>query len=217
MTPEGRVVAKTHGRQYIEKDKSYIFIELISELEVQVLSNQKALGSFTTNGISVSGEQAIMAIRNLTDSVRNSTGSLLRSIELAQKRLSILKGQYYDYALKKYIELSFGSVATDVFTEYRTSVDNGFSSLSKETLLKLQAIEDSISSGNIEHYSQALTTCRRLFECTANELFARWLPNYTDAKYKTKSGAEIDISGEHTKTNYQLSLKCWKTKRLRIA
>lgn len=199
VTKEGWNVAKLHRRQYTEKDKTYMFSELVAELEAQTLSNQSALGNFTTNGISVSGDQAPFAMRNLTETVKSSTGTLLKNIDLAQKRLSILKGQYYDYALKKYIELTFGSVATDVFTEYRASVDNGFSTLTKDTLLKLQAIEDTLNSDNPEHYSQALTTCRRLFESTANELFARWLPNHTDAKYKTKSGKEIDVSGDHYK------------------
>ena len=199
ITAEGWQIAKAHGRHYVEKEKTYMFSELVSGLEAQVSSNQKALENFTTNGTSVSGDQASLAMRNLTEVVVHSTGNLIRNIEIAQKRMSILKGQYYDYALKKYIELTFGSVATDVFTEYRVSVDNGFSTLSKDTLLKLQAIEDTLNSDNPEHYSQALTTCRRLFESTANELFARWLPNHTDTKYKTKSGKEIDVSGDHYK------------------
>mgnify|MGYP001037659646 FL=1 len=48
-------------------------------------------------------------------------------------------------------------------------------------------------------YSQALTTCRRLFEGTAKELFDKYFPDYKDKKYTTKSGKEIDVSGEHYK------------------
>ena len=86
-----------------------------------------------------------------------------------------------------------------VFSEYRTRVENEFSKLSKEILLKLQAIEDKIGSDNPELYSQALTTCRRLFEETAKELFEKYFPGYEEKKYKTKSGKEIDVSGEHYK------------------
>lgn len=112
---------------------------------------------------------------------------------------SILKSKYYDYALEKQIEISFGNVATTVFSEYRTRVENEFSKMSKENLLKLQAIEDKINSENPELYSQALTTCRRLFEGTAKELFEKYFPEYGEKKYKTKSGKEIDVSGEHYK------------------
>lgn len=80
---------------------------------------------------------------------------------------------------------------------YREKVDLAFSALSKETLLKLQAIEGRLDSGNPEMYSQALTTCRRLFESVAVELFAIYFPNY-----KTKSGKEIDVSGDHYKNKF---------------
>lgn len=215
VTPEGWRIAKSHGRQYSEKEKAYIFVELVAELEIQASAAQLAIGNFTTHGISVSGDQAAIAMRNLMDTVGHSTADLLRNVERAQKRLSILKGQYYDYALKKHIELSFGSIATDIFAEYRVVVDEGFSALSRDTLLKLQAIEDSLNSDNPEHYSQALTTCRRLFECTANELFARWLPNYTDTKYKTKSGIEIDVSGDHYKNKLSAVIEVLECKAAR--
>ncbi len=58
-----------------------------------------------------------------------------------------------------------------------------------------------MESGNPEMYSQALTTCRRLFESTAVELFIKYFPNYTNKTYKTKSGVEIDVSGDHYKKN----------------
>lgn len=215
LTAEGRAIARLHGRQCVEKEKSYLFMELVSELEVQVSSIQSAIGNFTTNGVSVGGDNASIAMGRLTETVAKSTSNLLSRIEIAQKRLSILRGQYYDYALKKHIELSFGSVATDVFTEYRAAVDDSFSALAKDTLLKLQAIEDSLNSDNPEYYSQALTTCRRLFECTANELFARWIPNHTEEKYKTKSGTEIDVSGDHYKNKLSAVIEVLEDKTVK--
>lgn len=110
----------------------------------------------------MSGDYAAVAVNNLTASVTMSTRNIVDDIGLTEKKLSVLKSRYYDYALKKQIEISFGNVATTVFSEYRTRVENEFSKLSKEILLKLQAIEDKIGSDNPELYSQALTTCRRL-------------------------------------------------------
>ena len=147
----------------------------------------------------MAGDYAAIAVNNLTASVSNSTRNMVNNIGLLEKRLSILKSKYYDYALKKQIEISFGNVASAVFSEYRERVENEFSKISKENLLKLQAVEDKINSDNPELYSQALTTCRRLFEGTAKELFDKYFPDYKDKKYTTKSGREIDVSGEHYK------------------
>ena len=202
---DGRVIsdawniAYKKGRGYQKDGKLYIFTELASELEEKITAQQKAVGNFTTNGASVSGELALLAMDRLTTNVHRSTITMVADVAIAQKRLASLKAQYYEYALKKHIELNFGNVATDVFARYREQVDLAFSELSKETLLKLQAIEGKINSGNPEMYSQALTTCRRLFESTAVELFSKHFPDYKDTVYKTKSGAEIDVSGNHYK------------------
>ena len=202
---EGRIqqeawrIAWKKGRGYVEDGKELVFSEIASELEERITAQRSALNNFTTHGASVSGEWAAVAMSNLTTSVSNSTGTLIKQITRSEKRLSILKSKYYDYALEKQIEISFGNVATTVFSEYRARVENEFSKISKENLLKLQAIEDKINSDNPELYSQALTTCRRLFEGTAKELFDKYFPDYKDKKYTTKSGREIDVSGEHYK------------------
>lgn len=192
-------LAYKKGRGFIQDGKKHIFIELASELEEKIIVNEKAVGNFITNGVSVDGQYALPAMNRLTERVHNSTYSMVDSVVNAQKRLASLKGQYYEYALKKQIELSFGNVAMDVFAKYREKVDNEFSNLSKETVLKLQAIEGKINTDNPELYSQALTTCRRLFENTAVELFNKHFPDYQEKTYKTKSGKEIDVSGDHYK------------------
>ena len=199
VIPDAWALAYKKGRGYQEDGKSYIFTELASELEAKIIAQQNSVGNFTTKGASVSGEWAVPAMSNLTNTVKKSTTAMVANIALAKRRLSLLKAQYYEYALKKQIELTFGNVATSVFVKYRERVDLAFSDLSKETLLKLQAIEGKLDSDNPEMYSQALTTCRRLFESVAVELFDKYFPGYTNKTYKTKSGKEIDVSGDHYK------------------
>lgn len=187
------------GRGYVSDGKKLIFTELVSELEERILANRSAVGNFTTSGTSVAGDYAAIAVSNLTHAVTTSTTAMLNTIATSQKRLSLLKAKYYEYALKKLIELSFGNVASNIFTEYRECVDNAYSTMSKESLLKLQAIEGKLESDNPEMYSQALLTCRRVFESVAAELFVKYYPDYSEKMYKTKSGKEIDVSGDHYK------------------
>lgn len=191
-------IAYKNGRgSYNDKKEKVIFTELASELETRIETQVKAINNFTTEGVSAAGEHAHWAMDSLMKSVTNSTGALLKLVSENENKLSKLKSQYYDYALKKQIELSFGNVTADVFSQYRETVDNHFSKISTSALLKLQAIEDKINSNNPELFSQALTTCRRLFENIATELFDKHFPNYGEKTYKTKSGKDIDISGDH--------------------
>ena len=193
-------VAYKNGRGSITKDGTQeIFLDLVSELEAKIASSKTALTNFSTQGASVSGNTGYIAMQELTGTVARSTSNILTNISTSEKRLSILKSRYYDYALRKQIELTFSNTASDVFSLYRENVDNYLSEISSETILKLQAIEDKLNSNNPELYSQALTTCRRLFADVAKELFKKHFPDYQENTYKTKSGKNIDITGDHYK------------------
>ncbi len=203
-TAEGHIIneaweiAYKNGRgSYNEKKQKVIFTEIASELEARIETQRKAINNFTTEGVSTAGEFSHVAMNNLTGAVTSSTGALIKNISENEKKLSMLKSKYYDYALRKQIEISFGNVTADIFYAYREDVDNYFSKLSSSTLLKLQAIEDKLSSDNPELFSQALATCRRLFENTSKELFDKHFPNYNEKTYKTKSGKNIDVSETH--------------------
>ena len=195
-------MAADHGRSYQftdkdDKKKTAIFIEICGELEEAIESKKQAINNYTTQGFSVSGDGAIVATNSMTRAVAAGTNTLLSDIQTAERRLSILKSQYYDYAVRWQIELSFGNTAKTVFEEYQEKVDNYYSSLPTTTLRKLNAIEDLMEDGNPERYAQVLTSCRRLWTETAKTLFEEVLPNYKDKTFKTKSGKEIDISGDH--------------------
>lgn len=195
-------IAANHGRAYQKKDKKdnyikVIFTELCNELESSIDNGKKAIGNYTTQGYSVSGDKAYIATNAMAYNVAQSTNALLNLIQTNEKRLSILKAQYYDYAVKWQIELQFGNTAKVVFEEYQTNVDNYFTSMPTSTLQKLNAIEDLMEDGNPERYAQVLTSCRRLWNETAKSLFAEILPNHTEKMFKTNSGKEIDVSGDH--------------------
>lgn len=195
-------IASKHGRSYQSqnkdgKKKEVIFIELCGELEASVESDKRAISNYTTQGYSVSGDHALLATDRLALRVAQGTNSLLNSIKTNERRLSILKSQYYDYAVKWYIELQFGNTAQTVFEEYQDKVDSYFASMPTSTIQKLNAIEDLMEDGNPERYAQVLTSCRRLWSETAKQLFKEVLPNHTEKMFKTKSGKDIDISGDH--------------------
>lgn len=197
ITDESWRLAVRHGRSFYNKEKELrIFTELAAELEESITSARIALNNYTTQGYSVTGEMALLATERMTLRVSQNTNNLLQTNKTNEKRLSILKSQYYDYAVKWQIDLQFGNTAKKIFEEYQENVSLFFSGLSTATLQKLSAIEDMMEDGNPERYSQVLTSCRRLWEDTARQLFAELLPD-KEKTFKTKTGKEIDVSGDH--------------------
>ena len=154
-----------------------MFIELAAELENTISNSRVALNNYSTQGFSASGELALLATKEMTKNVIQATNGLLNILRKSEQRLSILKAEFYDYAVKWQIDLQFGKTAKKVFEEYQEKVSLFFSELSTTTLQKLAAIEDLMEDGNPERYSQVLTSCRRLWEDTAKQLFDNLLPN----------------------------------------
>ena len=196
-------IAKKHGRTYKSSDnktdtvREYMFGELVAELEQSIESMKTSINNFSTQGFSVAGDRAPIATSRMTDSVAQHTSYTLKQIRENEKRLSILRSQYYDYAVKWQIQLLFGKTTKTVFEEYQEKVDVFCNELPLDSLRKLRTIEDMLDDGNPEKYSQILTSCRRLWSDVAKHLFKSVLPNHTGSTYTTKNGKTIDVSGDH--------------------
>ncbi|MBE5761096.1 MAG: hypothetical protein E7334_03770 [Clostridiales bacterium] len=199
LTTSAWNVAVQHGRSYVDKKdkKTYVFTDLVAELENIISNSKDALNNFSMQGFSVSGDMALLATSRMTENVNQATINLLSTAKTNEQRLSVLKAQFYGYAIKWQMDLQFGNNAKKIFEEYQEKVSLSFSKLSTATLQKLSAIEDMMEDRNPERYSQVLTSCRRLWEDTAKQLFDEVLPNYKEKLFKTKTGKEIDVSGDH--------------------
>ena len=194
--------AKEHGRvfKYINPNGQYtdgMFSDLCAEMEKSIKSLQAALNNYTTQGYSVAGDYAALATANLTNEVSKHTYNLLKNIKTCEKRLSILKSQYYDYAVKWQIELTFGHLTKTIYESYQEKIDQYYSLLPKTILQKMGAIENMMQDGNPENYAHVLTSCRRLWTEIANHLFSEVFPNHPSDTYKTLSGDEKVVSKGH--------------------
>lgn len=189
----------SHGRRYVLKNKDAIFTELIDEIETEMSSLSKAINNFNTAGVSFDGDKALLTSKSFTANVHNSTSECVIASGNCARKKSILINEYYNYALKKQIEIEFGNINLSIFEKYQTRVDKYISSLCKEIHEKMKAINVAIERNDLESYSQALTSCRKIFNLVGKELFTNIFPNFGGKIYKTKANNEIDVSGDHTK------------------
>ncbi len=194
IEPNVHKIACAHGREYIDKDnQKQVFVEVSDELEAKAQSAQSAIGTFTTMGVSVAGDQAYGAMNILNANVARQTNSLLEAIRRSQRNLALLRGQYYAYALSVNLELAFSKRAEEVFRSYRLSTDKQLVAFAPESLKRLDAAYERLSSVNPESWNQAVTSCRRVFQEISNSLYIDpW-----DKPYITKSGKALDVSGDN--------------------
>lgn len=190
-------IAYKKGRSYTKDGEENVFIALAPELEDEIETSHLALENLKMEGVSVAGEYALGAMGKYVSSITGNMATYMHDSAMAIKRLNFLKAQYYQYAVKKQIELKFANISQDIFEKYRDKVDNHFSELSMEAMNKLQALEGKLDTDNPEFYAEAAVTCRRLWENVADELFEKYYPELPN-KIITKSGAELVVSRGHS-------------------
>lgn len=220
ITHEAFKKAREHGRVSRGKNDTgkcveSMFTELCAELETSIKSRQAALNNYTTQGVSVGGDHADTAMSRLTYSVSTNTNNLLANISKKENKLSILRSQYYNYALKWQIELTFGRLTKTIFDSYQEKIDQYCSLLPKTILSKLSAIENMMQDGNPENYAHVLTSCRRLWSEIADHLFSEAFPNYSSDTYKTLSGKTIIVSEEHDNNRLSATIEKLQSKAAR--
>lgn len=186
-----------HGRETDGNEKGRtMFTDLASELELLCESNQKMIGSYTTEGVSVGGEHSDWAMGNLLRTVNDRNTFSLKQISSCQKKLSILRGEYYKYVLNTNIQLKFSGKVDDIFEEYRMKTDNYFSTNLPSCIRKLSSIYSRLKENDEESYSQAATSCRKLIREFVDDLFNKLYPNNTLNKIKVKGGKDFDVTGD---------------------
>jgi len=188
-----------HGRAtyLVGTEGNTIFVELAGELESRIQASLSAMGSLTTQGVSIAGEYSAAAMHGLTQQVRETNAGLQLSITDARRKLGILQGQYYAYALAVNLELRFSGRAEEVFRSYRLDVDRELTALAPDSLKKLDAAYERLSSTQPESWAQALTSCRRVFEDVSNSLFGKTFPGHKGKSVTARSGKALDVSGDH--------------------
>lgn len=179
----------------------YIFSETVAELEAGIEMATKSTNNMTTQGVSVEGQMALRAMTNLTDNVRRERNTITTTVVEYQKKITRLRGNYYNYALKISHQLKFGNQAETIFNQYRIVVEEIFAKIAPESLNKLATAAENISENNKESWAQAITSCRRVFQEVSEGLFSIYLPD-CEKEYITKKGDVIKVSGDKYKNKF---------------
>lgn len=198
IPPELFELGAKHGRERKnDKGERIIFTELSSELELLCESSQRSLGSYTTEGVSVAGEYSHVAMSNLLDRVTRNNAGTINAIKESQRKLSILRGEYYRYAMNINIQLKFSDKIESIFDDYRTIVDKYLAENLPTGTRKLSSIYSRLKEKDEESYSQASTSCRKLLREFINDMFQKLYSDFSDKKIVLNSGKEFDITGDH--------------------
>lgn len=190
VSPEVWRLGNLAGRGYKQKDskteeiKDYMHVEGIGELEESLRIVDTALAAASDPDISVSSANPSQYVSAGTVN-RNERLAIRSSASDRSRRLASRRNFIYQYTLQKHYELKFSGIADDIFTRTRSRVDKRIGELIPDAVQKFTAVHENLLSENIEDWSNAVHSCRRILENLADVIFP-----------PTSEEREIKISGE---------------------
>ena len=142
----------------------------IEELELNIRTFQISLEAARDPDISISSTNPNQLISPILGNKAERMGIRI-NLNKSIKRLSERRSFIHEYALKKYLELKFSSIAEDIFSRIRERVDNKIGEHLPDSIKRFSAIYTNLQSENPEDWSNAVHSCRRILKDLADAIF----------------------------------------------
>jgi hypothetical protein len=127
---------------------------------------------------------------------------LRKGIEQAQGKLQEVNTDIYKYVLNLFFQKKFSGISQEIFESTRARVDNKLKELVPESVKKFMSIYDNLMSDNVEDWSNAVHSCRKLLKAIADQLFP---PNPGGQDEIQRDGRTIKVGND----NYINRLICY--------
>lgn len=128
----------------------------------------------------VAGDNAISSRERVS-----KQNAIATTINFLVKRKSFL----HEYVSNKYYELKYSKVSTDIFSRTRLMVDEHIGKIVPDAMKQFASVYENLTSENTEDWSNAVHSCRRILQNTADVLY----PARDDKVIKLPNGKEKTI------------------------
>ncbi|MFG2737937.1 hypothetical protein ACGFX7_24330 [Streptomyces harbinensis] len=152
--------------RWADNEKKTFYTSSIAKVEARVESAQQAVDAMRGGG-NYSGEYALLASRNHDERILQSSTVVGTWAGICGQVVAVV----YDVITEIYHELLFSELQASLFADTQKKVDGSLSAASGSALQKIERISDRLRDGDPESVSQALTTCRRLIDSSADYVF----------------------------------------------
>ncbi|WP_233289082.1 hypothetical protein [Kitasatospora sp. MBT63] len=179
--------------RWADEEEGTFYAASIAKVEAQVESRQQAIDAMRGGG-NYSGDWALAASGNHDSLIVKSSTSLATWTGICGQVVATV----YDLVAEIYHELLFSELQASLFADIQEKVDGSLAAASGTALDKIERISDRLRDGDPESVSQALTTCRRLIESSADYVFPA-----RDELYKIGDEAELKVGQQQVLNRLQ--------------
>jgi AbiTii len=121
---------------------------------------------------------------------KNERSELRASIYNKSGFIAKRRAFIYEYVATVHYEIKYSSISNDIFSRTRGRVDEKIGALIPDSVKKFSAVYDNLQSKNSEDWSNAVHSCRRILQDTADALYPAREPKII----KTSAGKDKTIN-----------------------
>jgi hypothetical protein len=167
-------LAKKAGRINQKKDddeiKETASLTSLEQLEYEIEAAKDGLSVAQDADVSLTSanpRQYLHAPKGNQEERRGLRSSISTKSSLIAKRRAFI----YEYVSSVFYEIKYSSISDDIFSRIRKRVDIKVGTLIPDAVQKFSAVYENLSSENTEDWSNAVHSCRRILQDTADVLY----------------------------------------------
>lgn len=173
VDPNVYALAVLAGRELQFKDdktgviSKHIYLTSIEQLEQDAKLVDVALAAARDPAVSVASANPHQFVSEPKGNSRERQ-AIRSSAATAQTRLSSRRSFIYADVMRRHHELKYSGIAGDIFSRIREKVDSSIGENVPDAVKKLAAVYENLQSENVEDWSNAVHSCRRILQDLAD-------------------------------------------------
>ncbi|MGY4524518.1 AbiTii domain-containing protein [Pseudomonas sp. UBA4617] len=167
-------LAKIAGRVYQKKIedeiKEFARTESLDQIALEIEAAREGVKAAADPDLSISSANPNQYVFNPTGNAKERKG-YIDVITIKSKLLAERRAYVHNYVSGVFYELKFSAVPEDVFQRTRIRVDSKVGEIVPTAMKKFAAVYDNLLSENDEDWANAVHSCRRILQDTADALY----------------------------------------------
>lgn len=191
-------------------DEGKYFPQSIAKVEAGLEAAQQAITALQGGG-NYSGDYTMVASRDHDTRITQQARTASTWAGIAGQVVAAI----YDMVAEIYHELLFSELQATLFADTQSKVDGSLAEASGSALEKIERVSDRLREGDPESVSQALTTCRRLIDSVADQVFPAQAEPYAIGEEATLAVGSQNVLNRLQAYTHQRGIAKGRRDRLR--
>lgn len=164
------LAGRTYKQIVDDEEKEYCKCDSLEQIELEMVTAKENILAAADVSTSISSANPSQYVSNPVGNRKERT-ALREVVSDRSKWLAARRAYIHSYVSSVYFELKFSSIPSDIFERTRSKVDKKIGELVPGAIKKFSAVYENLISENDEDWANAVHSCRRILQETADGIY----------------------------------------------